>query len=143
VLLSLLFRKSHSIGLTMGKGFFLSLTSCLSWHVRRGGHVAITPLIKGGGKERQRNSLTSNFNLSCCSSTAHLFPRILGLLMPPNRDITKLSNPARTCVGRTRRDSCIKEDRLRMLLLAVSTRRGRVSSSTQSIARDMKAFREI
>ncbi|KIK05209.1 hypothetical protein K443DRAFT_130507 [Laccaria amethystina LaAM-08-1] len=113
----------------MRKGFFLSLTSCLSWH------------------KRQRNSLASNFNLSCCSSTAHLFPRILGLLMPPNRDITKLSNPTRTCVGRTRGDSCIKEDCLRMLLLAVSvrleTKRGSAYFSTQGLTGDMKAFPEI
>ena len=75
---------------TMRNVFFPSITPCLSW------------LIRGGGKKQQRNSLTANFNLSSCSSTTQLFPPIPGLLMPLNRDITKLSNPPRSCVGQTR-----------------------------------------
>ena len=75
---------------TMRKVFFFNLTSCLSW------------LIRGEGKKRRTNGLTPNFNLSSCSSTTQLFPPIPGVLMPLHRDITKLSNPPRSCVGRTR-----------------------------------------
>ena len=42
-------------------------------------------------------SLTPNFNLFSCSSTTHRFLPILGLLMLLYRDITKLSDPTRSC----------------------------------------------